>query len=151
VAALALALAFAGDALACTCPGGLSVEERLASADAAFVGRLVAVRGTSYEFEVDQRVKGDLGERVAVRSGRDTAQCGLRRTAADEAVGVLLTRASGGWASSLCAQTTPGELLGSETPERGQWPRLLVGVGILALVLAYSVRRLRRRGREPPG
>ena len=35
------------------------MDERLASADAAFVGRLVAVRGTTYEFEVDQQVKGE--------------------------------------------------------------------------------------------
>jgi hypothetical protein len=138
-------------ALACSCPGGLTLEQRLASADAAFVGRLVAVRGSTYEFELDQRVKGDLaGEHVVVRSGRDSAQCGLRRTDADEAVGVLLTRAGGGgWASSLCAQTTAGELLRVESPQRGEWPKLLVGVAILGLVLAYAVRRLRRRGRDP--
>jgi hypothetical protein len=129
------------------------VDERLASADAAFVGRLVAVRGngTSYEFEVDQEVKGDLDERVVVRSGRDPAQCGLRRSPADEAVGVLLTRAGAGWASSLCAQTTAGELLSGGDGQRGEWPKLLVGVGLLAVVLAYAVRRLRRRSRELPG
>jgi hypothetical protein len=134
-------------ALACTCPGGLTLEQRLASADAAFVGRLVAVRGATHEYELDQRVKGDLpGDRVLVQSGRDSAQCGLRRTDADEAVGVLLTRAEGGgWASSLCAQTTAGELLRAESPQRGQWPKLLVGVAILALVLGYSWRRLLRR------
>ena len=127
------------------------MEERLASADAAFVGRLVAVRGTSYEFEVDQRVKGELpDERIVVRSGRDVAQCGLRRSSADEAVGVLLTRAGDMWASSLCAQTTAGELLSIESPQRGQPVRLVVGLVILALVLAYSVYRLRRRGRELP-
>ena len=148
----AVTLAAAGDAFACSCPAGLSADERLASADAAFVGRLVAVRGTEYEFEVDQPVKGDLGEHVVVRSGRDTAQCGLRRSRPDEAVGVLLTRAGSGWASSLCAQTTAGELLaGDGDGQRGEWPKLLIGVGILALVLAYSVRRLRRRARELPG
>jgi hypothetical protein len=134
-------------ALACTCPGGLTLEQRLASADAAFVGRLVAVQGSAHEYEVDQRVKGDLpGDRVVVRSARDSAQCGLRRSDADEAVGLLLTRAEGGgWASSLCAQTNAGELLRAESPQRGQWPKLLVGVAILGLVLAYALRRLRRR------
>ena len=146
--AVAAALSLAGEALACSCPAGVPVEERLASADAAFVGRLVAVRGTQYEFEVDQQVKGDVGDRVVVRSGRDEAQCGLRRSPADEAVGVLLTRAGSGWSSSLCAQTTPGELLGAESPEQGQWQKLLVGVAVLGLVLAYSIRRLRRRRRE---
>jgi hypothetical protein len=127
------------------------VEERLASADAAFVGRLVAVRGTAYEFEIDRGVKGELpDERIVVRSGRDVAQCGLRRSSADDAVGVLLTRAGSAWASSLCAQTTAGELLGIESPQRGQPVRLVIGLAILALVLAYSVYRLRRRGRELP-
>ena len=146
--AAAAAVSLAGDAFACSCPAGVPVEERLASADAAFVGRLVAVRGTQYEFEVDQQVKGDVGSRVVVRSGRNEAQCGLRRSPADEAVGVLLTRAGSGWSSSLCAQTTSGELLSAESPEHGQWQKLLVGVGILGLVLAYSLRRLRRRRRE---
>jgi len=147
----AAALALAGDAVACSCPAGLSVEQRLASADAAFVGRLVSVRGTSYEFEVDQQVKGELGERVVVRSARDSAQCGLQRSHEDEAVGVLLTRAGAGWASSLCAQATPGELLAGDAGQRGEWPKLVVGVGILAVVLAYAVYRLRRRRAELAG
>jgi hypothetical protein len=125
------------------------VEERLAAADAAFVGRLVAVRGTAYEFEIDQPVKGELpDEQVVVRSGRDPAQCGLRRSPADEAVGVLLTRAGGGWASSLCAQTTAGELLGHESPQRGQRLKLAIGLVVLALVLGFSAYRLRRRRSE---
>jgi hypothetical protein len=128
------------------------IERRLEAADSAFVGRLVAVRGTSYEFEVDQQVKGELGGRVTVRSGRDEAQCGLRRSPPDEAVGVLLTRAGSGWASSLCAQTTAGELLAAESPQEGQRLKLAVGLAILAAVLAYSIWRLRRRReRAAPG
>jgi hypothetical protein len=142
------ALALAGDAAACTCAAGVPVEQRLEAADAAFVGRLVSVRGTAYEFEVDQQVKGDLGRQVIVRSARDTAQCGLRRSSPDEAVGVLLTRAGGGWASSLCAQTTAGELLTAESPERGQALKLAIGVVVLLVVLAYALVRLRRRQRE---
>ena len=106
------------------------------------------MRGTAYEFEVDQEVKGDLGEQVVVRSGRDSAQCGLRRSKPDEAVGVLLTHADGGWASSLCAQTTAGELLTAESPERGQRIKLAIGVVVLLAVLAYALVRLRRRQRE---
>jgi hypothetical protein len=146
------ALAAAPAALACSCPAGLSVEERLASADAAFVGRLVAVRGTGYEFEIDRGVKGELpDERIVVRSGRDVAQCGLRRSSADDAVGILLTRAGSGWASSLCAQTTAGELLSIESPQRGARVKLFVGLVVLALVLGYSAHRLRRRERQLPG
>ena len=144
----ALTLALAADAAACSCVAGVPIAQRLEEADAAFVGRLVGVRGTAYEFEVDQEVKGEFGDRVLVLSGRDTAQCGLRRSAPDEAVGVLLTRADGGWASSLCAQTTAGELLEAETPERGARIKLAIGVAVLLAVLAYSLVRLRRRHRE---
>jgi hypothetical protein len=136
----------AGEVAACSCPAGRTIGERLEAADAAFVGRLVGVRGgTSYEFEVDQAVKGDLGEHVVVRSARDTVQCGLRRSERGEAVGVLLTRAGSGWSSSLCAQTTAGELLSDDEELPGQWIRLLIGVLVLLGVLAYSIRRLRRR------
>jgi hypothetical protein len=145
VAVALAALALAGDALACSCPARLPVGERVDAADAAFVGRLVEVRGTAYEFEVDQLVKGELGERVRVRSARDTAQCGLRRTGPGEAVGVLLSRAGTGWSSSLCAQTTAGELLSSDENLPGQGLKLLIGVLVLLATLAYSLRRLRRR------
>ena len=140
------AFALAGDALACTCAQASSLERRLEAADAAFVGRLVSVRGTAYRFEVDQVVKGSLDEALTVQSASTTAQCGLRRSRRDEAVGVLLMRAGEGrWASSLCAQTTAGELLsiGGEPP--GQALKLLVGVIVLLGVLAYALHRLRRR------
>jgi hypothetical protein len=149
-----VALALAGDAAACSCIAGVPIDRRLEEADAAFVGRLLAVRGTAYEFTVDQQVKGavaDVGDHMVVRSARDTAACGLRRSPPDEAVGVLLTRAGAGWTSSLCAQTTPGELLNAESPERGDRIKLAIGVAVLLAVLGYSLLRLRRRQRAVPG
>jgi hypothetical protein len=135
----------AGDALACSCAGGLPIQERIDAADAAFVGRLLEVRGTTYVYDNDRTIKGVLGERVLVTSGRSEAQCGLRRSPADEEVGLLLTRAGAGWASSLCAQTTAGELLAVDDDPPGQAIRLVVGVVIIVAVLGYSVLRLRRR------
>jgi hypothetical protein len=131
--------------LACTCAPPGTVRERLDAADAAFVGRLLEVRGSTYVYDNDRTLKGELGERVVVTSGRSEAQCGLRRSPADEEVGLLLTRAGSGWASSLCAQTTAGELLSVDDDVPGQRIRLAIGVLVLAAVLAYSFLRLRRR------
>jgi hypothetical protein len=93
-------------------------------------------------------VKGDVGETVVVRSAPSEEQCGLRRSRGDEAVGVLLTRAGTGWVSSLCAQTTAGELLDAKFERRGNRIKLVIGVLVLAAVLGYSYLRLRRRRRE---
>jgi hypothetical protein len=135
-----------GDALACSCAGGQPISQRIDAADAAFVGRLLEVRGTSYVYDDDRTMKGELGERVVVRSAGGEAQCGLRRSPPKEEVGVLLTRRAGsGWASSLCAQTTAGELLSVDDEVPGQRLRLAIGVAILAAVLGYALLRLRRR------
>jgi hypothetical protein len=135
-----------GDAVACSCAGGQPISQRIDAADAAFVGRLLEVRGTSYVYDNDRTMKGELGERVVVRSAGGEAQCGLRRSPPKEEVGVLLTRRAGsGWASSLCAQTTAGELLSVDDEVPGQRLLLAIGVAILAAVLGYALLRLRRR------
>jgi hypothetical protein len=150
-AALVAALALAAPAHACTCPAETTVRERLDAADAAFIGRLTSVeeRETDqavYRYDVDQVMKGTLpGDTIEVRAARTTAQCGLQRTEPDDAVGVLVTRAGAGWASSLCTQVSASALLGTIDEPRGQWIRLAVGVVILGLVLAYAFLRLRRR------
>jgi hypothetical protein len=132
--------------VACSCAAG-PISERVDAADAAFVGRLLQVRGATYVYDNDRTIKGELGERILVTSARSEAQCGLRRSQADEEVGVLLTRAGSGWASSLCAQTTAPDLLSVDDEPPGQGIRLAIGVVILLLVLAYSALRLRRRRR----
>ena len=142
------ALVLAGDAAACSCAAG-PIAQRVDAADAAFVGRLLEVRGTTYVYDNDRTIKGDLGERILVTSGRSEAQCGLRRSKADEEVGVLLTHAGSGWASSLCAQTTAPDLLSVDDEPPGQQIRLAIGVLILLAVLGYSLLRLRRRRTEP--
>ena len=142
---------WAGGAFACSCAGGQPISERIDAADAAFVGRLLVVRGTSFVYDNDRTIKGQLGERVVVRSPGAEAQCGLTRPPRDELVGLLLTRAGSGWSSSLCAQTTAGELLSVDDDLPGQRIRLAVGVVILIVVLGYSLLRLRRRRQRELG
>lgn len=139
-------------AAACSCARP-DVREQLDASDAAFVGRLVRVtdEGTDqalYRFRIDQIVKGEFDDNeVVVRAARDEAQCGLRRTEPDLAVGVFLTGGDGEWSSSLCAQTDAAVLLAGADEPQGQGIKLLIGMGIAALVIAYSVRRLRRTRR----
>ncbi len=140
-------LVLAGDAMACSCAAA-PISQRVAAADAAFVGRLLDVRGSTYVYDNDRTIKGELGERVLVTSGRSEIQCGLRRSKADEEVGLLLTRAGAGWASSLCSQATAADLLSVDDDPPGQQIRLVIGVAILLAVLGYSILRLRRR--RPP-
>ena len=141
----------AGDAFACSCAGGQPISERIDAADAAFVGRLLEVRGTSYVYDNDRTIKGELGERVVVTSPGAEAQCGLRRSPRTEEVGLLLTRAGSGWSSSLCAQTTAGALLSVDDDPPGQRIRLAIGLVILLAVLGYSLLRLRRRRKRELG
>jgi hypothetical protein len=140
-----------GEALACSCAAGQPISERIDAADAAFVGRLLEVRGTSFVYDNDRTIKGELRERVVVTSPGSAAQCGLTRPPKDELVGLLLTRAGSGWSSSLCAQTTAGELLSVDDDLPGQRIRLAVGVVILFAVLGYSLLRLRRRRQRELG
>jgi hypothetical protein len=163
----ALALAPAAGAAALECPA-IPLEERIAEADAAFVGRLVSQRPEpggerAYRFLVDQRVKGPLGREVELRAPRLTDASGtpIER---DVAIGVLAERDGAAWTTGSCSLTDPGALLAAADEPKGGWIKLLIGLAILAAVLAYSVRRLRRRqgqlgggptvhgslGREPP-
>lgn len=158
VAAAVVALASAGSALACVCDDA-PLEERLARADAAVVGRIVRVeerelRGAPQRVltvEVDQRVKGGVERTLAVRSPSGT-DCDVR-VEVDRAVGLLLTRGSdGAWLASACSVVEPGPLVVVGGEPRGGPIKVAVGLVILALVLALSFWRLRRGSRpELPG
>ena len=147
----AVALVLAGDAAACTCATA-PVKERLDSADAAFVGRLVAERPRSadeavYVFVVDSVVKGELGRRVEVVSPTSGAACGFELPRG-EASGILLRRAGEEWIGGLCGQVGVGELVEARR-ESDQplvnWGGAIVGAAIIALGLLLLLRRLRRR------
>jgi hypothetical protein len=149
VASLAFALAFVGEAEALTCPE-IPFKQRLAGADVAFVGRLVAERPAgggrrAYRFTVDQAVKGPIGREVEVRAARltDLSDKPLQR---DAAVGVLASSLeNGSLVTSSCALVDPASLLATADEPRGTWIKIGIGILILGAVLLYSLRRLRRR------
>ena len=136
----------------------MPARQRLDSADAAFIGRVVETRAATaadgerelvYVFAVDSVVKGDLGDRVEVVSPLGGAACGfeLRR---DEASGILLRRDTvrETWTGGFCGQIAVGELIAAaeETDEAiVNWGGIVVGTAILGLGALLLVRRLRAR------
>lgn len=153
VVALATWVGPAGAATPPACPA-TPLDERIAQADAAFVGRLRSERpepggSTAYRFLVDQRVKGPLGREVEVRAAALTDAAG-EPVPRDVAVGVLARRDGATWVTDSCSLVEPGALLSAADEPKGNWIKVLIGLVILALVLAYSVRRLRRRQLQQP-
>jgi hypothetical protein len=129
---------------------------RLDSADAAFVGRLVAsAQAPRFEgapelrhtFLVDGVVKGDLPRRIQVLSPAGGAACGFELPR-DEATGILLRRRGDEWTGGLCGQIAVGELLeaSEQTEERlVNWGGIVVGSIVVALGAWLVWRRLRGR------
>jgi hypothetical protein len=96
-------------------------------------------------------VKGPIGREVEIRSARlvDLDDTPVPR---DVAVGVLASTASGGaLVTSSCGLSDPGALLSTADEPRGTLIKIVVGLVILAAALAYSLRRLRRRGKLVSG
>ena len=150
----ALVLAFPSGAQACVC-AALPLNERLDDADAAVVGRVVGERAGELQgapqllltFEVDQRVKGDVDGTLVVRSPLRT-DCDLV-VPRDEAVGLLLTRSpDGAWLGTACSVVDPGTLVAAGGEPRGGAIKVVIGLGILAIVVLWALRR-RRRGARP--
>ena len=132
-----------------------SVKQKLEGADAAFVGRVVAVTPVAgntgiarfdYRFRVDHAIKGALGDRVTVRAARlvdidnQVVTAGL-----NVAIGVVATAANGRLVTSSCGLVDPGSLMGAADEPKGGAIKVVIGLVILGAVIAYSVRRLRRR------
>ena len=148
------ALVFTGAAQAYTCPA-TPLSDRIAAAGAVFVGRstgFTPVAGGGiperrYRFEVDQEVKGNLGRTVVVRIPVRPANGG-QRIPLDVAAGILMGRAGGEWYTTRCGITDPGAVLAEVDQPRGNAVKLVIGILILAGVLAYSIRRVKRRDPE---
>ena len=144
------ALVLAPAALALDCPN-VPLEERLSVADIAFVGRVTDERpenegtGMVYRFVVDQRVKGSVGREIEVDAAEPLVDAADEPLVHDEALGVLAQLDGARVVTESCLLTDPGALLSASDEPRGQALKVVVGVVILALVLAYSIRRLRRR------
>jgi hypothetical protein len=145
-----VALGGAPSAYALDCPN-VPLDERLAAAEVAFVGRVVSERpgpggqGTVYRFTVDQRVKGELGAEVEVHAAERLVDAADEPLVHDEALGVLARLDGARIVTESCLLTDPGALLSTSDEPKGDWIKIVIGLVILGLVLAYSVRRLRRR------
>jgi hypothetical protein len=156
VPAAALAsLVLAGGAQAACPQQEFSLSQRLDAADAAVVGRVVAVRAAELEglpqrlvtIHVDQHVKGDLPKQIVVWSPSGTT-CDLMPKA-NEAIGLLLTRSpAGNLVASGASLVPPGPLIAEGGEPRGGVIKVAVGLVILALVLLWALRRL-RKGTRP--
>jgi hypothetical protein len=150
VAIAALSLAFAADAFACSCVR-VDLVRDLPRADGAFVGtvleRRVERQRAIYLFRVEQVYKGDIENRIEVVSAASGAACGLE-LAVDQRIGLLLTRESGTWRSSLCSQVDPSAFVAltnvddNSTPPIN-WGGIVVGVLVLGAGSFFLVRKLR--------
>lgn len=137
-------------AAAPVCPN-VPIPDRIAASDAAFVGRLVSSRpvaqGRAYRFVVDQVVKGPVGSEVEVRSTRLTDSEGTPLRP-EVAVGVMARLDGSSFITDSCNLTDPGALLASFDEPRGNAIKVVIGIVLLAFVLAYAIVR-RRRGTRP--
>lgn len=146
-----LALALAGSAAAYTCPQ-TSLQERIDQAEIVFVGRSTGfrvipgggIRQRVYSFVVDQQVKGELGRTVEVRVPVRAANGG-QSIPEDVAAGVLAGRVGDGYFTTRCGITDPGAVLAEVDEPKGNAIKLVIGLLVLAAVLTYSVRRVRRK------
>ncbi len=145
-----MSLVAAPNAFALACPN-IPLEERLQAADVAFVGRVTEERpgaadaGVVYRFVVDQRVKGSIGREVEVHAADPLVDAADEPLVHDEALGVLARLAGAQIVTESCLLTDPGALLSTSDEPKGDAIKIVIGLVILALVLAYSVRRLKRR------
>lgn len=147
-----VALALAGDALACSC-APVDLVRDLPKADGAFVGTLLERRVSgdwaTLRFRVEQVYKGEIQNRVEVETARDGAACGVE-LAVGERTGLLLDRDGGAWRSSLCSQVDAAEFLELTDVEDNalppvNWGGIVVGSLVLLGGAYFLLRRLRRR------
>jgi hypothetical protein len=157
LAAVVLALPVAASAASCTTD---SVQDRLAGAQIAFVGRVVSLRPLAhadgiprydYVFRVSHAVKGAPPTVVTVRSAKLVDLSGVALTSSfHEDVGVLATRGVGRTlVTSECGVVDAVALLDAGDPPKGSGIKVLIGLVIAALVVGYSIRRLKKRGGAP--
>ena len=118
LAAVAVMLAGAATAGACSCVGG-DPRDRLSEARAAFVGTVIEARETgegrrTYRMTVEEAFKGDLPAIVEVSSdGRST--CGID-LALGQRTGLLLRRAAPPYEVGICDEIAPEELEAATQP-----------------------------------
>jgi hypothetical protein len=98
-----------------------------------------------YRFTVDRSVKGVVGARATVRAAKLVDIENEVVTASNVTIGVLAGRAGGVLVTSSCSLVDPGSLMGASDEPKGGLIKVAIGLVILGVVVAYSLRRLRRR------
>ena len=152
------ALALASPAAACVCVDA-PMGERLDDADAAVVGRVVAERpGELNGLRSSSSRSRSSSESRATSSGRSkcgrprerTATSMCRATSRSASCSRALPTASG--SRTACSVVNPGQLVVEGGEPRGGPIKVVIGIVILALVLLWALRRLRKGSRpELPG
>lgn len=112
---------FALPAEACSCASPGEIDEWIDTSEAVFVGTLVDQRdaGSSddfgqeslYVFEVEEWVKGDLGDVIEVRSASDGGSCGFEFWESDMRTGAAISLDEGELHGNLCSQIDADVLL----------------------------------------
>lgn len=104
---------------ACTCIPLTDPKDVLRRSDGAFVGTFVGASTRlpyrNNEFKVHAVYKGEIASEIVVRSGRDSAACGIAARAGDQ-LGLFLERNKGVWTSSSCSQVTPADMRKTGAP-----------------------------------
>ena len=108
LAAVGAAAVLTPSASACSCIAPSTPRADLARADGAIVGVYLGRYRASrtvflYSFRIVRSVKGRFPARLTLRSGTNSADCGLQLRRSEQ-VALLLHRVEGRWASSLCDQ-----------------------------------------------
>ncbi len=139
--------------IAATAPvcADLPLPDRLELAQVAFVGSLTSSRegtgGTTFwAFEVDQPVKVVTGTAIDVRADSLTDIAGNRLEPGVE-VGVLAQLEGAVVTMDSCGLTDPAALLSVADEARGGPIKMVIGLVVLAGVLALAFVRMRRGSR----
>jgi hypothetical protein len=147
---LVLLMVWASPALPCTCMPRPSVGRALSESSAVFVGRVVGRRGAEIEFapgrssdgyafvfEVEQRYKGLLSSRVAVRTGMGRGDCGWPFRVGER----YLVYAYGEETleTNICTRTTTLDRAGADLAELGEPATIFVPVARFPMVTAAAV------------
>lgn len=131
---------FPAPAEACSCAGPFDLKQSINDSEAAFVGTLLDRRDAGkgefghesiYVFEVEEWVKGDLGDVIEVRSASGGAGCGFEFFD-DDRIGAFLRLDNGELTGGLCSQVDADALLAA-----GKEP-VMSRTGIGRLLVAHG-------------
>lgn len=144
VIAIAVTPVFAAPVRACSCAVPSDIQSWVDGSEAAFVGTLIEKVGDDfasdavYVFEVEEWVKGDLGEVIEVHSASNGAACGFEFWDPDQRIGAVIHEEGGELHGGLCSQIDPDVLLAAM---RGPTPSA-TGLGYLLVGNGWSSTRL---------